>query len=328
MASENEDVNVYTRCVMPLGVVNRNNRKYSEEVVQTALGGLNGQPVPVRLGMPRERRPEEAPEIHLDDIQGFAYLSIKDHCLVSELRIQKATEAGKIICKGLDDGTLVPAPFGTVYQDGPQVRHLCREPHRLPGGPLLRQLGQHVHAPRDYTLGNAQEGGEVMEAPIQMPEGLDRDGQIAWLGKTIETLSSKRSTLVEERCSERLAEMKERFEGKWFRIHEHTYENVDTLQTAIPGAGWYVKVRDVRSANDSQLLMRFESKVYFNTYSPKEHVFRVLNDPDTEIVMLDEIKRWWSDPLPASTVAEFIKNKLAHAKTVAKNLPEEVRPNL
>lgn len=113
MASENEDVNVYTRCVMPLGVVNRNNRKYSEEVVQTALDGLNGQPVPVRLGMPREGRPEDAPEIHLDDIQGFAYLSIKDHCLVSELRVQKATDAGKIICKGLDAGTLVPAPFGT-----------------------------------------------------------------------------------------------------------------------------------------------------------------------------------------------------------------------
>ena len=113
MASENEDVKVYTRCVMPLGVVNRNNRKYSEEVVQTALNGLNGQPVPVRLGMPRERRPEEAPEIHLGDIQGFAYLSIKDHCLVSELRIQKATDIGKFICKGLDDKTLVPAPFGT-----------------------------------------------------------------------------------------------------------------------------------------------------------------------------------------------------------------------
>ena len=113
MASENKDVNVYTRCVMPLDVVNRNNRKYSEEVVQTALNGLNGQPVPVRLGMPREGRPEDAPEIHLDDIQGFAYLSIKDHCLVSELRIQKATDAGKFICNGLDAGTLVPAPFGT-----------------------------------------------------------------------------------------------------------------------------------------------------------------------------------------------------------------------
>lgn len=168
-----------------------------------------------------------------------------------------------------------------------------------------------------------------MEAPIQMPEGLDRDGQIAWLGKTIETLSSKRSTLVEARGSERLTEMKERFEGKWFRISEHTYENVDTLQTVVPGVEWYVKVRDVRSANDIQLLMRFESKVYFNTFSPKEHVFRVLNDPNTEIVMFDDIKRWWSqEPLPASTVAEIIQDKLAHVKTVAKNLPEEVRPNL
>lgn len=113
MASKNEDVNVYTRCVMPLGVVNRNNRKYSEEVVQTALDGLNGKPVPVRLGMPREGRPEDALEIHLDDIQGFADLSIKDHCLVSDLRIKKSTEIGKFICNGLDDGSLVPAPFGT-----------------------------------------------------------------------------------------------------------------------------------------------------------------------------------------------------------------------
>ena len=114
MAFENEDVNVYTRCVMPLGVVNRNNRKYSEEAVQKALDELNGQPVCVRLGMPREDRPLEVAELHhLDDIQGFADLSIKDHCLVTELRIQKATDIGKFICKGLDDGTLVPAPFGT-----------------------------------------------------------------------------------------------------------------------------------------------------------------------------------------------------------------------
>lgn len=114
MASENEDVKLYTRCVMPLGVVNRNNRKYSEEVVQKALDDLDGQPVRVRLGMPREDRPLEVAEIrHLDDIQGFADLFIKDHCLVTELRIQKATDIGKFICNGLDDGTLVPAPFGT-----------------------------------------------------------------------------------------------------------------------------------------------------------------------------------------------------------------------
>lgn len=113
MASENEDVKLYTRCVMPLGVVNRNNRKYSEEVVQKALDDLDGRPVPVQLDMPRNGRPEEAPEIDAKDIQGFADLSIKDHCLVSELRVQKATDAGKIICKGLDAGTLVPAPFGT-----------------------------------------------------------------------------------------------------------------------------------------------------------------------------------------------------------------------
>ena len=101
---------------MPLGVVNRNNRKYSEKVVQTALDGLNGKPVPVRLGMPREGRPEDAPEIDAKDIQGFADLSIKDHCLVTDLRIKKSTEIGKFICNGLDDGSLVPAPFGTCTE--------------------------------------------------------------------------------------------------------------------------------------------------------------------------------------------------------------------
>lgn len=113
MASENEDVKLYTRCVIPLGVVNRNNRKYSEEVVQKALDDLDGRPVPVRLDMPLQGRPEEVPEIDAKDIQGFADLSIKNHCLVSELRIKKTTDIGKFICKGLDDGTLVPAPFGT-----------------------------------------------------------------------------------------------------------------------------------------------------------------------------------------------------------------------
>lgn len=113
MASNNEDVVVYTRCLMPLGVVNRNNRKYSEEVVQKSLDDLKGHQVPVRLNMPREDRPIEAPEVAMKDIQGFADLSIKDHCLVAEMRIQKSTDFGKIICKGLDDGTLVPAPFGT-----------------------------------------------------------------------------------------------------------------------------------------------------------------------------------------------------------------------
>lgn len=168
-----------------------------------------------------------------------------------------------------------------------------------------------------------------METTIQMPEGLDRDGKIAWLGKTIETLSRERSTLVEERGSERISAMNNRFAGKWFHIHEHTYENIDTLQTTVPGVGWYVKVRDVRSANDSQLLMRFECKVYFNTYSSREHIFRVLNDPNTELVMLDDINRWWSpEPIPADKVAAFIRDKLSHANTVARNLPEEVRPNL
>lgn len=101
---------------MPLGVVNRNNRKYSEEVVQKALDDLDGRPVPVQLDMPREGRPEEAPEIDAKNIQGFADLTIKDHCLVTELRIKKSTDIGKFICNGLDDGSLVPAPFGTCTE--------------------------------------------------------------------------------------------------------------------------------------------------------------------------------------------------------------------
>ena len=104
---------VYTKCILPLDAVNRNNRKFSKEVVQKAIDKLKGQPVPCRLNMPRVERPERMFEVDLQDIQGFADLSIKDNCLMAEMRILKDSDVGKIICQGLDDGTMVPAPFGT-----------------------------------------------------------------------------------------------------------------------------------------------------------------------------------------------------------------------
>ena len=104
---------VYTRCILPLDAVNRNNRKFSKEVVQKAIDKLKGQPVPCRLNMPRVERPERMFEVDLRDIQGFADLSIKDNCLMAEMRILKDSDFGKLICQGLDDGSMVPAPFGT-----------------------------------------------------------------------------------------------------------------------------------------------------------------------------------------------------------------------
>lgn len=104
---------VYTKCILPLDAVNRNNRKFSKEVVQKAIDQLKGRPVPCRLNMPMVEHPERMFEVDLQDIQGFADLSIKDNCLMAEMRILKDSDVGKIICQGLDDGTMVPAPFGT-----------------------------------------------------------------------------------------------------------------------------------------------------------------------------------------------------------------------
>ena len=112
MADPNE-YKVYTKCILPLDTVNRNNRKFSKEVVQKAIDKLKGQPVPCRLNMPRVEHPEQMFEVDLQDIQGFADLSIKDNRLMAEMRIQKDSEFGKLICQGLDDGTMVPAPFGS-----------------------------------------------------------------------------------------------------------------------------------------------------------------------------------------------------------------------
>jgi hypothetical protein len=112
MADKNE-YKVYTRCILPLDTVNRNNRKFSKEVVQKAIDKLKGQPVPCRLNMPRVEHPEQMFEVDLQDIQGLADLSIKDNCLMAEMRILKDSDVGKLICQGLDDGTMVPAPFGS-----------------------------------------------------------------------------------------------------------------------------------------------------------------------------------------------------------------------
>lgn len=111
--TDKTEYKVYTKCILPLDAVNRNNRKFSKEVVQKAIDKLKGQPVPCRLNMPRVEHPERMFEVDLRDIQGFADLSIKDNCLMAEMRILKDSDVGKIICQGLDDGTMVPAPFGT-----------------------------------------------------------------------------------------------------------------------------------------------------------------------------------------------------------------------
>lgn len=103
---------VYTRCILPLDTVNRNNRKFSKEVVQKAIDNLKGRPVPCRLNMPPMEYPYPIGEVDVRDVQGFAGLSIKDHCLMAEMRIMKGGRFGKFICQGLDDGTMVPAPFG------------------------------------------------------------------------------------------------------------------------------------------------------------------------------------------------------------------------
>ena len=111
--ADKTEYKVYTKCILPLDTVNRNNRKFSKEVVQKAIDQLKGQPVPCRLNMPRVEHPEQMFEVDLPDIQGFADLSIKDNCLMAEMRILKDSDVGKLICQGLDDGTMVPAPFGS-----------------------------------------------------------------------------------------------------------------------------------------------------------------------------------------------------------------------
>ena len=113
--ADKTEYKVYTKCILPLDTVNRNNRKFSKEVVQNAIDKLKGQPVPCRLNMPRVEHPEQMFEVDLQDIQGFADLYIKDNRLMAEMRIQKDSDFGKLICQGLDDGTMVPAPFGSGY---------------------------------------------------------------------------------------------------------------------------------------------------------------------------------------------------------------------
>lgn len=103
--------------VLPLNQVNRNNRFISEEVAQKMLDNLPPPAmehgIAVRLNFPKEEWPRFA-ECNLGDIQGFAKMYIQDHKLMADIDIiDKGNEVSKLICDGLDNGSLVPAPYGT-----------------------------------------------------------------------------------------------------------------------------------------------------------------------------------------------------------------------
>lgn len=103
--------------VLPLNQVNRNNRFISEEVAQKMLDNLPQQVkengIAVRLNFPREEWPRFV-ECDLAETQGFAKMFIKDHKLMVDIDIiDKGNEVSKLICAGLDKGSLVPAAYGT-----------------------------------------------------------------------------------------------------------------------------------------------------------------------------------------------------------------------
>ena len=103
--------------VLPLNQVNRNNRFISEEVAQKMLDNLPQQAkeggITVRLNFPREEWPRFV-ECDLAETQGFAKLFIHDHKLMADIDIiDKGNEVSKLICDGLDKGSLVPAAYGT-----------------------------------------------------------------------------------------------------------------------------------------------------------------------------------------------------------------------
>ncbi len=107
--------------VLPLNQVNRNNRFISEEVAQKMLDNLPQQVkeggIAVRLNFPREEWPRFA-ECKLAEIQGVAKMFIQDHKLMADIDIiDKGDEVSKLICDGLDKGSLVPAPYGTGNVD-------------------------------------------------------------------------------------------------------------------------------------------------------------------------------------------------------------------
>ena len=125
--SDTVDYKVFYSEILPIGTVNRNNRIFSKEVVQEALKKLDGRPVPCRLNMPN---PEQAVifELNHESTMGLAELSIKGDFLMADMRIRSDSELAKRICKGLDDGQLVPAPFGiaeaTVHESGNDVQEI------------------------------------------------------------------------------------------------------------------------------------------------------------------------------------------------------------
>ncbi len=113
------DYKVFHSEILPIGTVNRNNRMFSKEVVQAALDKLGGRPVPCRLNMPD---PEQAAvfDLNHESTMGLAELSIKGDFLMADMRIRSDSELAKRICKGLDDGSLVPSPYGIGEAAGPE----------------------------------------------------------------------------------------------------------------------------------------------------------------------------------------------------------------
>ena len=125
--SDNVDYKVFHSEILAIGTVNRNNRIFSKKVVQEALEKLNGRPVPCRLDMPDPERANIF-ELNNESTMGLAELSIKGDFLVADMRIRSDSALAKSICKGLDDGRLVPSPYGigeaTVHDSGNDVQEI------------------------------------------------------------------------------------------------------------------------------------------------------------------------------------------------------------
>lgn len=130
----------FTRVVLPLDTVNRNNRYISKEVAEKAIAELKGQPIPCRANMPRTDDVNYPIfEINPMEICGLAQLSIKDDKVVGKMCMLPDTkcpspEFQKFLIDGIRRGTLVPAPYGggnvTVDENG--VEHV-QDDYRIYG---------------------------------------------------------------------------------------------------------------------------------------------------------------------------------------------------
>ena len=109
--ADTTEYKVFHTEILPFDKVNRNNRLFSKDVVKTALEKLKGSQIPCRFDMPD---PDQRNIFVLDheNTMGLAELSINGDFLVADMRIRNDSDLAKAICKGLDDGTLVPAPYG------------------------------------------------------------------------------------------------------------------------------------------------------------------------------------------------------------------------